>query len=283
MIVLSLKQLILRFNVKGTLMKFKDKKEYYSLRKFKGVGLASAVVGLAFLSPSVLAEENTINSQSNEISVIKPVDTMSNSTTNEMFSEVSATSIKQKEDVSPVVNDVNKPSETKSQDNIVVTPVVEPDHKDDKASISTEVASKSLENKEDILTELSNSVSSNESTRSRRGKRDTSSQESPYVSYKAKEVVRELNDTLVMKKEDTASTSDTLFKLDDGVKPTEEEKAYVNTIKDAFNDLPELLRSSVNSLTIVRKPNGLYGYTYSKEGNVNMNMQYYHPELTYHF
>lgn len=36
---------------------FKDKKEYYSLRKFKGVGLASALVGLAFLSPNVLAEE----------------------------------------------------------------------------------------------------------------------------------------------------------------------------------------------------------------------------------
>lgn len=35
---------------------FKDKKEYYSLRKFKGVGLASALVGLAFLSPNVLAE-----------------------------------------------------------------------------------------------------------------------------------------------------------------------------------------------------------------------------------
>ena len=43
-------------------MKFKDKKEYYSLRKFKGVGLASALVGLAFLAPSVMAEETaTIN------------------------------------------------------------------------------------------------------------------------------------------------------------------------------------------------------------------------------
>ncbi len=43
-------------------MKFKDKKEYYSLRKFKGVGLASALVGLAFLAPNVMAEETaTIN------------------------------------------------------------------------------------------------------------------------------------------------------------------------------------------------------------------------------
>ena len=103
----------------------------------------------------------------------------------------------------------------------------------------------------------------------------------PHVSEKAKEVVRELNDTLVMKKEDTASTSDTLFKLDEGLKVTEEEKAYVKAVTDAFNDMPELVRSSVNSLTFVRKPNGNYGYTYSKEGNVNMNMQYYHPELTH--
>ena len=38
-------------------MKFREKKEYYSLRKFKGVGLASAVIGAMILSPSVLAEE----------------------------------------------------------------------------------------------------------------------------------------------------------------------------------------------------------------------------------
>ena len=93
--------------------------------------------------------------------------------------------------------------------------------------------------------------------------------------------MRELNDTLVMKKEDTASTSDTLFKLDEGLKVTEEEKAYVKAITDSFNDMPEVVRSSVNSLTFVRKPNGNYGYTYSESGDVNMNMQYYHPELTH--
>lgn len=48
----------------------------------------------------------------------------------------------------------------------------------------------------------------------------------------------------------------------------------------AFDDYPELVRSQVNSLTFVREPNALYGFTYSKEGNVNINMQYYHPELT---
>ena len=84
-----------------------------------------------------------------------------------------------------------------------------------------------------------------------------------------------------MKKEDTASTSDTLFKLDEGLKVTEEEKAYVKAVTDAFNDMPEVVRSSVNSLTFVRKPNGNYGYTYSESGDVNMNMQYYHPELTH--
>ena len=102
-----------------------------------------------------------------------------------------------------------------------------------------------------------------------------------HVSEKAKEVVRELNDTLVMKKEDTASTSDTLFKLDEGLKVTEEEKSYVKAVTDAFNDMPELVRSGVHSLTFVRKPNGNYGYTYSESGDVNMNMQYYHPELTH--
>ena len=38
-------------------MRFREKKEYYSLRKFKGVGLASALVGLSFMSQGVLAEE----------------------------------------------------------------------------------------------------------------------------------------------------------------------------------------------------------------------------------
>ena len=48
-------------------MKFKDKKEYYSLRKFKGVGLASAVVGLALLTPSVMAEEHMLNIENKNV------------------------------------------------------------------------------------------------------------------------------------------------------------------------------------------------------------------------
>ena len=38
-------------------MKFENKKEFYSLRKFKGVGLASALVGLMFLGSAVKADE----------------------------------------------------------------------------------------------------------------------------------------------------------------------------------------------------------------------------------
>ena len=37
---------------------FKDKKEYYSLRKFKGVGLASALVGLSFMSQGGISRRN---------------------------------------------------------------------------------------------------------------------------------------------------------------------------------------------------------------------------------
>ena len=38
-------------------MRFDLKKEFYSLRKFKGIGLASALVGLSFMSQGVLAKE----------------------------------------------------------------------------------------------------------------------------------------------------------------------------------------------------------------------------------
>ena len=62
-------------------MKFKDKKEYYSLRKFKGVGLASALVGLAFLAPNVMAEETaTVSATSGDVSLVKSVDESTDST-----------------------------------------------------------------------------------------------------------------------------------------------------------------------------------------------------------
>ena len=248
-------------------MKFREKKEYYSLRKFKGVGLASAVIGAMLLSPSVLAEEVQTDNQKAQIAEKSPT---------EDASEV-AKDVKQNQEKVEIVSQSKEVSKQKTEEHskIVSNEVDSPKTSSEENSQEISKIAKNAETSKDSKT----SERTEDKPKSRK-RRDTSSQESEFVSEKAKEVVRELNDTLVMKNEDTASTSDTLFKLDEGVKPTEEEKAYVKAIKDAFNDMPELVRSSVNSLTIVRKLNGLYGYTYSKEGNVNMNMQYYHPELT---
>ena len=249
-------------------MKFREKKEYYSLRKFKGVGLASAVIGAMLLSPSVLAEEVQTSNQRAQIAEKSPT-----------------------EDVSKVIKDV-KPNQEKveivSQSQEVSKQKTE-EHSKTVSNESVSPKASSAENSQEISKIAKNAESSKDSETSERTedkpksrkRRDTSSQESEFVSDKAKEVVRELNDTLVMKKEDTASTSNTLFKLDEGLKVTEEEKAYVKAVTDAFNDMPELVRSRVNSLTLVRRPNGMYGYTYSESGDVNMNMQYYHPELTH--
>ena len=228
----------------------------YSLRKFKGVGLASAIVGTmvfsAGLSSQVMAAE-TDSTDSNAVS--KPTD--GNAAPNESGRIVIAN------ETNPVAT---KP--TTETTNMGGGTTGTPTYNTSGATTSTERAA--VEPNPIVTERNSNPVAvANDTT--------TDS----HVSEKAKEVVRELNDTLVMKKEDTASTSDTLFKLDEGLKVTEEEKAYVKAVTDAFNDMPELVRSGVHSLTFVRKPNGNYGYTYSESGDVNMNMQYYHPELTH--
>ena len=227
----------------------------YSLRKFKGVGLASAIVGTmvfsAGLSSQVMAAE-TDSTDSNAVS--KPTD--GHTAPNESERIVIANE----------TNPVTKP--TTETTNMGGGTTGTPTENTSGATTSTERAA--VEPNPIVTEHNSNPVAvANDTT--------TDS----HVSEKAKEVVRELNDTLVMKKEDTASTSDTLFKLDEGLKVTEEEKAYVKVVTDAFNDMPELVRSGVHSLTFVRKPNGNYGYTYSESGDVNMNMQYYHPELTH--
>ena len=227
----------------------------YSLRKFKGVGLASAIVGTmvfsAGLSSQVMAAE-TDSTDSNAVS--KPTD--GHTAPNESGRIVIANE----------TNPVTKP--TTETTNMGGGTTGTPTENTSGATTSTERAA--VEPNPIVTEHNSNPVAvANDTT--------TDS----HVSEKAKEVVRELNDTLVMKKEDTASTSDTLFKLDEGLKVTEEEKAYVKAVTDAFNDMPELVRSGVHSLTFVRKPNGNYGYTYSESGDVNMNMQYYHPELTH--
>lgn len=45
-------------------MKFGNKKEFYSLRKFKGIGLASALVGLMFSGSTVKADETVTTNNS---------------------------------------------------------------------------------------------------------------------------------------------------------------------------------------------------------------------------
>lgn len=102
-----------------------------------------------------------------------------------------------------------------------------------------------------------------------------------YISDKAKEVKKELEEILIIKKNEKTHTFKDKVKFDDGVVPNGHEKIYLNAIEEEFNKYPEVVRENVNSITIVRKPNALYGYTYSLSGDVNMNMQYYHPELTH--
>ena len=98
-----------------------------------------------------------------------------------------------------------------------------------------------------------------------------------YVSDKAKEVKKELEETLIIKNDEEKHTFKDKVKFDDGIVPNEYEKKYLEAIEEEFNKYPEVVRENVNSITIVRKPNALYGYTYSLTGDVNMNMQYYHP------
>ena len=258
---------------------FKNKrttKEYYSLRKFKGVGLASALVGLSFLSPSVLAEE-----------VGTPV---TNASVENV--RVSSSNSETPTEVGSVVSNVAESNTTKAKDNSVVSqPVVDPSLGTYKATPSVvESAKESAEVNVSEASAPDNKVVETPKLKEEdqpkvRSKRSTESEsattaESPFVSEKAKEVTKELSDSLVMDKEDTASTSATLFKVAEGITLTEDEKKYNKRLAEAFDDFPELVRSQVNSFTFVREPNGTFGFTYSKEGNVNINMQYYHPELT---
>ena len=51
-------------------MKFGNKKEFYSLRKFKGIGLASALVGLMFLGSTVKADETVVSENKETTSLV---------------------------------------------------------------------------------------------------------------------------------------------------------------------------------------------------------------------
>ena len=169
-------------------MKFKDKKEYYSLRKFKGVGLASALVGLVFLSPSVLAEE-TVNPSApvGEVGVVahtaepNKVET-SNTLTSSESSKVENIS------VTPEVANIGNTSTT-SEGSVKPEEVAKPaEVVNPKVSVSpvTPSSPKAEESSQDAKPALNegttepnkqDSVESSQPTRSRRGKRSTS--ESP--------------------------------------------------------------------------------------------------------
>ena len=265
---------------------FKNKrttKEYYSLRKFKGVGLASALVGLAFLSPSVLAEE--VGTQPNTATVENVRVSSPNSETptevGSIVSNVVESNTGEFTNRSVVSQPVSEPSVNtyNATPSIVDSNKESADVKVSEASVSDNKVAETPK-----LEEVEKSKSDNVEKPKVRSKRSTESEstsvESSFVSEKAKEVTKELSDNLVMDKEDTASTSATLFKVAEGITLTEDEKKYNKRLAEAFDDFPELVRSQVNSLTFVREPNGTFGFTYSKEGNVNINMQYYHPELT---
>ena len=161
-------------------MKFKDKKEYYSLRKFKGVGLASALVGLVFLSPSVLAEE-TVNpsAHTGDVDFVVPTVKPTVPVTSETVNVTSASSVVENSTTSgnsSKQEDVVKSEEvTKSEE--VVKPVVS-ESPDISSSLRVEESSqdvKLLAN--DVTTADTNKsdpVESSQATRSRRGKRDVS-------------------------------------------------------------------------------------------------------------
>lgn len=169
-------------------MKFNEKKEYYSLRKFKGVGLASALVGLAFLSPSVLAEE-TVNPSApvGEVGVVahtaepNKVET-SNTLTSSESSKVGNIS------VTPEVANIGNTSTT-SEGSVKPEEVAKPaEVVNPKVSVSpvTPSSPKAEESSQDAKPALNegttepnkqDSVESSQPTRSRRGKRSTS--ESP--------------------------------------------------------------------------------------------------------
>lgn len=166
---------------------FKDKKEYYSLRKFKGVGLASALVGLAFLSPSVLAEETaTPSAPVGEVGVVAPtaepnkVETSNTLTTSES-SKVENIS------VAPEVANVGntsttsegsvKPEEVTKQEEVVKPEVNEIPAIPSLFKVeegSQNVDTDSIEGTRANVNKLE-STEPSQPTRSRRGKRDVSS------------------------------------------------------------------------------------------------------------
>ena len=184
----------------------KEKQRIYSYRKFKGVGLASAVIGMSLFGMVIYPSEanaDTTADTTNEYSDSNNIDVQPD--------KVVLKSAEVNHIIEPVTDDV-KPESTND---------VKPESANDVKPESTidvkpESTNLRMGGGSPVLEYGANSESSTVKPRNKRSVSD----ESPYVSDKTKEVVRELNDSLVMKKEDTASSSDTLFKLDEGLKVT---------------------------------------------------------------
>ena len=169
-------------------MKFNEKKEYYSLRKFKGVGLASALVGLAFLSPSVLAEETaTPSAPAGEVGVIAPT-TEPNKVETTNTSSTSESSKVENNSVAPEVANVGNTSlvtggSAKPEEVAKPAEVVTPEVSVSPVTPSSPKAEESSQDAKPALNEgttkpnKQDSVESSQLARSRRGKRDVSSSE----------------------------------------------------------------------------------------------------------
>lgn len=163
-------------------MKFRDKKkEFYSLRKYKGIGLASALVGLAFLSPSVMAEEvATPNTATGDVSVVSPTpenDKVSETSENTgVATTTPAPEVAKEESVANetvVTEESSKPTET---DKPVDTPKPVVDSPKVESPKLEEVPTEK-QTTNGGLTDRSNEPAVTESSqpvRSRRGKRDVS-------------------------------------------------------------------------------------------------------------
>ena len=184
-------------------MAFKEKKEYYSLRKFKGVGLASALVGVSFMSQGVLAEETSVVSpisSSDSVVVssqaddkekieggVKPtIEVVSPMITVTPLKEIVENKDKLKETASvdkPEVDEVVKPSAESvgGVEKPVVTSALSSESKPvlEGAVETSELKEKELVEKSDSSSPKTEAVSTDSAqpTRSRRGKRSTS--ESP--------------------------------------------------------------------------------------------------------
>ena len=225
---------------------FRDKKEYYSLRKFKGIGLASALVGLAFLSPSVLAEERATSSASaGEVGATTPTSESTAPVTSETVNVVSA----------PLVVENPTTSSSSKQEEVVkpkevVKPVVS-ESPDISSSLRVEESSqdvKLLAN--DVTTADTNKsdpVESSQPTRSRRGKRDVSGQTSDdTVSIltqkyrKDKAISVNLSNLTEVNKVDYSNSSN----------PSPVSENTANIYNDQIKSIEEIPTSNTNSVRV---------------------------------